>query len=184
MYRDKTLIPTEAIRLCALGVLAGGARRYGDLAVEVRHFASHVLGPSLDVLGPSLELLRHEGLVAPVDGADGADDDGPDGPALVLTEAGRAELRELLRAGVRSPVDDVNKLVLALKFRFLHLLTQAEAREQIADLVDLHDVELARLAKLREETGAEPGHLGDWLDHDMAQLETRIAWLDAYRKQL
>ncbi len=180
MYRDKTLIPTEAIRLCALGLLASGPRRYGELAVEVRHFASHILGPSLDVLGPSLELLRHEGLVVPVDGAE----DGPDGPMLELTEPGRAEFFELLRAGVRSPVDDVNKLVLALKFRFLHLLAPDQAREQIVDLVDLHDVELARLAELHKQSGAEPGHLGDWLGHDIAQIEARIAWLGEFRKQL
>ena len=32
MYRDNTLIPTEAIRLAALGTLAMRPMRYGDLA--------------------------------------------------------------------------------------------------------------------------------------------------------
>jgi hypothetical protein len=62
MFRDKTLIPAEAIRLAALGMLAEGPRAYGALAGDVRHFASRIMGPSLDLLGPSLELLRHEGL--------------------------------------------------------------------------------------------------------------------------
>ena len=32
MYRDKSLVPTQAIRLTVLGSLALGARRYGELA--------------------------------------------------------------------------------------------------------------------------------------------------------
>ena len=35
MYRDNTLIPSEAIRLLALGILADGDRRYAELASEV-----------------------------------------------------------------------------------------------------------------------------------------------------
>ncbi len=68
MYRDNTLIPTEAIRLAALGILEAGPRRYAELAREVRDFASRFTGPSLDLMGSSLELLRYEGLVDPVDG--------------------------------------------------------------------------------------------------------------------
>ena len=64
MFRDNSLIPTEAVRLAALGLLAEGQRRYGDLAAEIRHFTSCIAGPSLELLGTSLELLRYEGLVA------------------------------------------------------------------------------------------------------------------------
>ena len=42
MYRDKTLIPTEAIRMLALRILAQEPRRYGALAAEVRHFAARI----------------------------------------------------------------------------------------------------------------------------------------------
>jgi len=70
MYRDKSLIPTEAIRLIALGTLAGGPAAYADLALGVRHFASRIMGPSLDMLGPSIELLRHEGLATGAAGPD------------------------------------------------------------------------------------------------------------------
>jgi len=62
MYRDNTLIPTEAIRLAALGRLMEGAVDYSELANEVRHFVSSIIGPSLDMLTPSLELMRLEGL--------------------------------------------------------------------------------------------------------------------------
>ncbi|HZB92408.1 MAG TPA: hypothetical protein VE397_13260, partial [Stellaceae bacterium] len=44
MFRDNSLVPLEAVRLCALGLLAEGERRYGDLAGEIRHFTSRVVG--------------------------------------------------------------------------------------------------------------------------------------------
>ena len=36
MYRDRSLIPSEAVRLAALGSLALGSKRYADLASEIR----------------------------------------------------------------------------------------------------------------------------------------------------
>ena len=56
MYRDNTLIPSEAVRLLALGLLAEGNKRYDALASEVRYFTSHVVGPSLDLVAPPLDL--------------------------------------------------------------------------------------------------------------------------------
>ncbi len=50
MYRDNSLIPSEAIRLLALGILAGGDKSYAELAGEVRHFVSHITGPSLELV--------------------------------------------------------------------------------------------------------------------------------------
>ena len=183
MYRDKTLIPTEAIRLCALGALADGPRRYSELAGDVRHFASHVVGPSLDILGPSIELLRYEGLAEAGDAPKHGDKDGED-VLLTITGKGRAELKELLCSNVRTPVDDINKLVVALKFRFLHLLEPAERREQVDGLVDMCRAEHDRLADLRGHPPGDGGNLAAWLDHDMSQLEARIAWLEEYRHDL
>ena len=34
MYKDNSLIPTEAVRLAALGTLHEGPRRYADLAPD------------------------------------------------------------------------------------------------------------------------------------------------------
>jgi DNA-binding PadR family transcriptional regulator len=171
MYRDKTLIPTEAIRLAALGILASAPQRYGELAGAVRHFASRVMGPSLDILGTSIELLRLEGLVEPVEGEGVADD-----ALLHITDAGRAELATLLKSRVRSPVDDLNKLVVALKMRFLHLLAPEERHVQLDQLVEATEGEIARLKDLRAHHG--DGLLGRWLDHDIAQLEARKDWFE------
>ena len=66
MFKDHTLLPAEAVRLAALGLLAEEPRRYGDLATEIRHFIALAVGPSLDLMGSSIELLRYEGLARPL----------------------------------------------------------------------------------------------------------------------
>jgi hypothetical protein len=173
MYRDKTLIPTEAIRLCALGILTEAPRHYAELAGEVRHFASRVMGPSLDILGSSIELLRLEGLVEPVEDAAAPGNSvkgehAAEDALLRITEAGRAELVTLLKSRVRSPVDDLNKLVTALKMRYLHLLPRAEQEEQIELLIESTQGEINRLADLRARHDA--GLLSELLDHDLYKL--------------
>lgn len=168
MYRDNTLIPTEAIRLAALGRLAQSPCRLGDLSREVRAFVARITGPSLDLLGSSLELLRLEGLVEPVEAEDGP---------FALTEAGRAALTALLTASVRSPVDAVGKLILALKLRFLYLLPATEQSLQIAAMIEASETERARLADLATRHAGDPGHLLAFLAHDLAQIDARIAWL-------
>ncbi len=171
MYRDKTLLPAEAIRMAALGALAQRPHSYGALAREVRAFASRIAGPSLDILGSSIELLRFEGLVAPAEGDTGTDAE------LEITEAGLAALRDLLRSNLRSPTDGVSKLIFALKLRFLHLLSVADQRDQIDLMVEMSEAELARLRDLAARHESEPGYLGDWLELDIGQVEGRIAWL-------
>ncbi len=179
MYRDNTLIPTEAIRLAALGYLASAPARYADVAGEVRQFASRITGPSLDVLGTSIELLRYEGMVEPIDGK-GVEDNA----ILKITESGREELQSLLRSNVRTPVDGVNKLILALKLRYIHLLDAAEQAEQVDMLVDMSKNELIRLDELASRYCEESGHLGEWLDHDRGQVQSRIDWLMGLRGRL
>lgn len=170
MYRDRSLIPAEAIRLAALGVLAGGPRPYRDVANEVRGFATRVAGPSLDVLGSNLELLRHEGLVGAVSGEGEA-------ALLEITVAGRAALDELLRANVRLPLDGVSRLVLALKLRFLSLLPADEARDQVDRLIAASESEAARLGELARDYAAD-GALASWLGTEEAQASARVAWLE------
>lgn len=171
MFRDKTLIPTEAIRVLALGLIADRPRRYAELAQELRRFIGLVLGPSLDMLAPSLELLRFEGLAdANTSGSDAE---------LAITEKGRAELSTLLRANVRAPINDTNRLVIALKFRFLHLLPPDEQKTQLALLADLYETERGRLEELRAQDG--DATFAAWLDHEIALMDERIGWLTSRR---
>jgi DNA-binding PadR family transcriptional regulator len=171
MFRDKSLIPTEAVRLTALGLLAEAPRRYGDLAIEIRHFTSRIIGPSLDLMGTPLELLRYEGLIEAVDGQGMADN-----AMLRLTARGVEALRSLLQAQLRAPVNDLNRLALLLKLRFLHHLPQEAQRAQLAQIADSLESERARLDELRRHDGASD-LFRDWLDGDIAMVEERIGWL-------
>lgn len=181
MFRDNSLIPTEALRLAMLGFLAEGPKRYADLAATVRRFASRMAGPSLDLLAPSLELLRFEGLVAPIDG-----ESMEDNPVLRLTDAGRAALDGLLSANMKPLVNDLNKLVVALKLRFLHLLAREDQLVQLEMLEDLYRNERARLVDLKanEEAAIIDGLLPAWLDQEIAQAEARIAWCQEIQARL
>ena len=172
MFRDNSLIPTEAVRLAALGLLAEAPRRYGDLALEVSHFTSRLVGPSLDLMGTSLELLRYEGLIEAVDG-----DGMTDNATLRLTAAGKTALIGLLKARLRGPVNDLNRVALLVKLRFLHHLS---AEEQAAQTRLIHEAcanELARLEELRRHHVTVPGPFLTWLDQDIAGLKARLAWL-------
>ena len=178
MFADNTLTPKEAVRVCALGTVAAAPMRYSDLAGSVRHFCSRVMGPSLDLMGISIELLRYEGLVEAIEGQ-GMEDDA----LLAITTAGRRELRSLLTGKLRTS-SDLTKLVVALKFRFLHLLDQKDQAGQIDMLLDMCDSELSRLEDLQLASAAEDAALLAWLGHDIEQLRQRIAWLEDFRKSL
>src|SRR5665213_3185432 len=169
MFRDNSLIPTEAVRLAALGLLAEAPRHYGDLAAEIRHFTSRIAGPSLDLMGTSLELLRYEGLVAAIGGSGMADN-----AMLEITPAGAAALQALLKAHLRAPLGDYNRLALLLKLRFLPLLPASEQHEQMTHISQSLESELVRLEDLRRHNAA-PGPFRDWLDQDIAALHARLA---------
>ena len=179
MYRDNTLIPSEAIRLLALGILAGQPTTYAQLAREVRHFTGRIVGPSLDLVGAPLEVLKLEGLVASQDD-DGDADDTP----LVITKEGREEMLRLLSANVRAQVSDLNKLIIALKIRFLHLMDKEDQKVQAELLDDICERELARLTDLRQYSVAESGLLPEWLDLEIAQTRARHEWLAKLRERL
>ena len=170
MYRDNTLIPTEAIRLAALGELMAGNRSYGTLASHIRHIVARLVGPSLDLLGSSLELLRVEGLIEPVAG----DPVGQDSE-LAITGAGRQAFRSLMASAVRLPMNDVSRLVIALKLNYLAYLEGRARRHQIEALVELFEGDLNRLSDLKR--GLKAGDLADWLDLDIRQAEQRLDWL-------
>ncbi len=180
MLRDAALIPSEAVRLAALGMLARGPRRYGALSGEVRHFVSRWPGPSLDLMGSSLELLRYEGLV---ERAGGEAFTAPD-TELRITDSGRAELAALLQAPLSGPINDFGKLVIALKLRFLDLLPADAQRAQIEMLIEIYETEVLRLADLAKGAQEYSGALGDWIGHETSQARERLAWFRDLLKRL
>ncbi len=172
MFADQTLTPKEAMRICALGLVAEAPQRYAALAAQVRHFCGRVAGPSLDLMGTSVELLRYEGLVAATSGS-GMEDDA----LLAITASGQEELNRLLTARLR-PASDLNRLIVALKMRFLHLLSDAETRAQIDMLIGVTESDLVRLEDLAEASRNQGAAFRQWLDFEIAQNRRHLAWLE------
>lgn len=171
MYKDNSLVPSEAVRLAALGLLAKRPRSYADLARDIRHFTARIVGPSLDLLGPSLELLKVEELIEASDPA------APHDRQIVqLTADGRAELQRLMTANLRGPMGEVNKLIVALKLHFLDQLDREQRRQQLEMLMEVCDRELVRLHDLRSHHQDDDGALMPWLDHEIAEVQARRDW--------
>ena len=176
MYADNTLTPKETVRFCALGLLTDGGRTYNELAISIRHFIDRIQGASLDVLGTSVELLKYEGLVITFE-SDGDD-------VLQITDKGHKELITLLTANIRANSSDQNKLIEALKFRFLHLLDKSKQSYQADLLIERAEQELYRLFDLRDHYIREPGHIVDWLNQGIGELESRLKWLSTFKAKL
>ena len=175
MFRDKSLTPAETMRLAVLGALTDGDTSYSDLVTEVRRFVERIVGPSLDLLGSSLEVLRIEGLIEPVDGKGMGDN-----AKMRLSSVGREAFLSLMRASLRAPMNDTQKLALALKLRYLNHLDQEDQIDQLDLLLDLTQSEIARLKDLKTHEGkADTGSifLGEWVALEIAQAETRRDWL-------
>jgi DNA-binding PadR family transcriptional regulator len=171
MYKDNSLIPSEAVRLAALGLLAKRPRVYAELARDIRHFTARIVGPSLDLLGPSLELLKVEGLMEAVDSKAQHDSQ-----TVRLTKDGETELQRLLNANLRGPMGEVNKLIVALKLYFLDLLTPEQRRQQLEMLMEVCDRELIRLNDLRVHHVDTDSALLPWLDHEIDEVRKRRDW--------
>tara|TARA_B100000686_G_scaffold304125_1_gene341520 strand:- start:556 stop:1008 length:453 start_codon:yes stop_codon:yes gene_type:complete len=145
---------------------------YAKLASSVRHFQDRIQGPSLDVLGSSIELLKYEGLVD--------ESECEDGPILTITKEGQRELRFLLTARMRPGATDLNKLIIALKFRFLHLLAPKEQKLQIEIMLETVEIEIARLQDLRDTHEKDTGYLLTWLDQELSVLKVQLKWLENF----
>ena len=174
MYQDNSLIPNKAARLLALGVLATGERRYADLASEVRQFIGRIVGPSLDVVASPLELLKVEGLIESAEPARA--EQNHDSELLRITDSGRAELLRLLSSNVRPPVTEFNRLVIALKMRFLHFLDGPAQERQLDVLIQMSQRELERLQELSDRHAREDSHFAGWLAHEIDQSRKRVNW--------
>ncbi len=175
MYSDNTLTPKETVRLCALGSLANETLSYVELANSIRYFIDRVQGPSIDVLGASVELLKYEGLISQMD-----DDNG----RLYLTKKGKLELNELLTADIRPNDASYNKLIEALKFRFLHLLEPEEKMHQADILIERIELEKLRLTDLNDLYKDDKSYFKVWLNQDIKNLSKRLHWLKEFKKKL
>lgn len=174
MFNDRSLVPAEAVRLLALGALMERDRHYGELATEIRFFTQRIVGPSLDLLGSSLELLCIEGLAE--DTAQKKSGGVQESSVLRITHRGKDMFEALMGAQLRAPINDVGKLVLLLKLRFLALLPLPAQEEQLDLLHDIVTTERARAEELRREFEGKP--MADWIAFDVRLSEKRLEWLE------
>lgn len=181
MYKDNSLIPSEAIRLAALGLLWQGERSYADLAREIRHFVGRIAGPSLELLGPSLELFKIEGLIEAHDSTQPSDSQ-----VMQLTPDGKTELRRLMTTRLRGPMGEVNKLIIAFKMHFFGSLSPADRGEQLDLMIEACDKELGRLIDLRsyQPVATGEGYLPSWLDLEIAEIGARRAWFESLKTKI
>lgn len=181
MYKDNSLIPSEAVRLAALGLLWQGERSYADLAREIRHIIGRIVGPSLELLGPSLELYKIEGLIEAIDPKLS-----PEAQIMRLSADGQVELRRLMTTRLRGAMGEFNKLIIAFKMHFLGCLPVAEQRAQLDLLIEACDKELTRLSDLRSYTplSQSNSHLPSWLDLEIAEVDGRRQWFQRLQTRL
>src|SRR6202007_2181121 len=102
--------------------------------------------------GPRIERLKVEELAVP-------DGDG----MLAISVRGRTELKRLLKATLRGPIGEVNKLIIALKLRFLDALDREDQILQVEMLAETFEQELTRLSDLRGHLAENAGLLLEWL---------------------
>jgi len=171
MYQDKSLGPTEAVKLAALGALMKQTMSYADLARDIRYFVTRVVGPSLDLLGSSLEILRLEGLIE-----NQTQSGDPEKNILVISADGKDMFHDLMSCSLRTPPDDASRLVYVLKLRFLPFLAEEERLDQIDLLREIAETELARFEDLKNSHGE--GYLGQALDMEISQTRDKLSWLE------
>ncbi len=81
-----------------------------------------------------------------------------------------------MNAHLRGPMGEVNKLIVALKLYFLDLLNADQRRQQLDMLMEVCDRELVRLNDLRASHTDSDGALIPWLDHEIAEAQSRRDW--------
>lgn len=164
---DPTLLPSRAMRLAALGALAQQDRDYAGLVQEIHEFSLAIVGPTPEGFGSSLELLRYEGWISGGEEGDGT---------VSITPQGRAEFLRLLTTRLRKPSGEYNRLWLALKLRFLPQLPAHDQIRELEQMCALFEAEIERLSALRRNAMTQDGHIGAWIDFEIAENGARLAW--------
>lgn len=166
MYEDRTLQPAEAVKLLALGLLIAKDKSYGDLAREISYFCARVVGPSLDLLGSSLEILKLDGLVSITGDKQGDSDQ----RMMQITDLGKERFLALMASSMRAPLNDINRLVLLIKLRFMELLPREQQQDQMEICLELLIKQQAWTMELAKDHANSL--LTGWLETEIANLQS------------
>ena len=120
------------------------------------------------MLGSSLEILKLEGLVTIDDQSEATKNDQR---RVTITQNGILRFEMLMNASLRVPMDDINRLVLLTKLRFLTYLPNEQQLDQLDLYLELVHKEQALLNNLITEHSE--GVLGEWLTMEQQTLKTR-----------
>ncbi|MFK7866304.1 MAG: hypothetical protein AB8B77_02570 [Alphaproteobacteria bacterium] len=178
MYEDHSLQPSEAVKLLALGLLMEGYGNYGEIAQEIRQFTTKIVGPSLDLLGSSLEILKLEGL------ADISGDKSVDAAArhITITDQGKSLFKALMGSDLRVPLNDVNRLVLLIKLRFMPYLDQEMLLDQLDLYRELIQKEMAwgRALSNKNQAGNQGSKfLQNWLQLEQDSWQAKLTYIES-----
>ena len=97
-----------------------------------------------------------------------------DNAEMRITPAGRAALARLLKAPLAAPSVEVNRLVLALKLRFLPILDAAGRDEVLVQIREWYAGEIVRYEELRARHGARSAPFRRWLDREIDLARERL----------
>jgi hypothetical protein len=86
------------------------------------------------------------------------------------------ELKTYLRSTIRSGGSDLNKLVVALKLRFIDVLDFSDKYEQLISLRTMYEGEKGRLQDLGNYKEWSSGLLPELLKLELTVAEKRISW--------
>ena len=101
-----------------------------------------------------------------------------------LTSNGFQELKEYLKSTIRSGSSDLNKLVVALKLRFIEVLEPSERLDQLVGLQTMYQAERNRLQDLRKHEEWSAGLLSELLDLELAVTDQRVLWCSEQVKKI
>ena len=74
-------------------------------------------------------------------------------------------------------MSDFGKLIVALKFRFLSLLTRDDQLVQLSMMIETCETELAQHIDLRGNQKNYAGHLTTWLDQEIDNIKESLKLL-------
>ena len=95
-----------------------------------------------------------------------------------LSPTGLQELKEYLRSNLKSGGSELNKLVIALKLRFIDILDDDERRDQLLAIRDMYYNEKRRLEDLKSQTTWLTGFLLESIELDLFVVNKKIEWCD------
>ncbi len=103
---------------------------------------------------------------------------------MQLSSAGLQELKDYLRSNLKSGGSELNKLVIALKLRFMDILSEDERRDQLTAIRDMYHNEKRRLEDLKTQTTWLTGFLLESIELDLFAVNKRIEWCNRRIKTL